>query len=115
MVGQCGAVGSKALLASTLERHLEQVLAVGGARGQLDAGHRLAVPHHLPLVAGSERASRQAEVKPLEQVGLAGAVRAVEDGHARAELDLEARVVAKVPQADADRLDHTFSLIGITR
>ena len=58
--------------------------------------------HELALVARPRRASGAAEVDRLEQVRLAGAVGAVDDGQTLTEGDLGARVGAEVAQLDAE-------------
>src|SRR5215208_4718688 len=109
------AVDLHALLITRREPDLEGVRAVGTAHLGLDARDRRARAHHLALVRGPAGARREAEVQPLEQVGLAGTVRAADDVEPGSEFDLRSRVVAEVAQAEMRYEHQTFRRIGITR
>ena len=83
------------------DRQLVQaVLALARENGASRAG---AEAHHLALVAGAARAARAAEVQALEQVRLAGPVRAGHDRQPVADLDVGIAIAAEVAQAQAER------------
>ena len=96
------AVGLQALRVAGREADRQRVrAALGVAQVDLDARRRRVEAHDLALVGGPARAPGAAEVQRLEEVRLAGAVAAVDDRQARAELDVGALVATKVAQAQA--------------
>ena len=90
------AVGACAVADRELVRFCAVEQMNGHARG------RSAEAHQLALVARARRARGAAEVEGLEEVRLAGAVGAVNDGQAGAETRLGARVRAEIAHLDAD-------------
>ena len=99
------AVHAQVLRLARLEAHLEPVLAVV-ALGRSSATRATVAPRRTSSRSfdGARRARRAAEVERLEQVGLAGAVRARRSTvRPVAELDLRTLVVAEVAQLDARR------------
>ena len=71
-----------------------------GRGGQRDARDALAAADQVPLARGPERASKATEVERLQQVGLAGADRPLDDRDPRRQVDFGALVAAEVAKRE---------------
>ena len=100
------AVDADPLRLARLEADAQLVRAVATLDLDLNPSRRLAEAHDLALVARAARAAGAAEVQRLEEVRLAGAVAAVDDGQPGAEGDVRARVGAEVPHPEARDTSH---------
>ncbi len=78
----------------------KQVGAVVARELQLDPGGVLAEADQIAVVPGAEGVGDQTEADRLEQIGLAGAVRAVDDDDPGLELGARIGEVAKAPALD---------------
>jgi hypothetical protein len=94
----------------------QQARAAGG-EVELDPGPLVTEADHVAVVAGLEGAASEPEVEGLEEVRLAGSVRAVNHHDAAGDRRRGIGEVAEPAALDSadDHRDYTFRRIGITR